>query len=282
MPLIYRQPLPSKPKPVPGVMTIRQHRSWVCPVLIVLTIVVGGGIGLFLWQSTIQALRQNRQVAIELQLQEIQKYRQQLKKAFQQNADLTAQNANLTAQNANLTAQNKELQDKLTMTVRTTQLDQKTYAQVLQSLSQLQAKNRDLKEELNFYRHLLTSTGASSENQNVSVANFTLNYDEKSRRYPYRLVLTQLTKEIKVAEGSVQIHLTGKARGKTKRLKMKQITKNKVNSLKYQLLYFKRIENELKLPKRFTPHQLIIRILPKGQKEAQEVRFKWKDLQKQE
>ena len=280
MPLIYRQPLPSKPKPVPGVMTIRQHRSWVCPMLMVLTIVGGGGIGVFLWQSSIQALRQNRQVAIEQQLQEIQKYREQLKKAFQQNANLTAQNANLSTQNANLSAQNKELQDKLTMTVRTTQVDQKTYAQVLQSLSQLQAKNRDLKEELNFYQQLLTSTKASLESQNVSVANFTLNYDKKSERYPYKLVLTQLTKEIKVAEGSIQIHLTGKARGKTKRLKMKQITKNKVNSLKYQLLYFKRIENELKLPKRFTPHQLIIRILPKGQKEAQEVRFKWKDLQK--
>ncbi len=276
MPLFYRHPLPAKPKPVPSVMTIKQHRSWVCPMGVVLTIVVMGTIGLFLWQSSVQAIRQNRQIAIEQQLEELDKSRHQLEKAFQQNASLIAQNATLTAQNKEIRDQLTELTER----VRIAQAEQKTYASVLQSFSQSQEINQDLKEELSFYRRLLTSTKTASKNQAVAVANFTLNYDKKSGRYPYKLVLTQWTKKLKIAEGIVQIHLIGKAHGKTKRLKMNQITKNSVDSLKYELLYFRRIEHELKLPKRFTPHHLIIRLLPKGEKKANEVRFKWKNLQK--
>jgi uncharacterized membrane-anchored protein YhcB (DUF1043 family) len=277
MPLFYRHPLPAKPKPVPGVMTIKQHRSWVCPMGVGLTIVVMGTIGLFLWQSSVQAIRKNRQIAIEQQLEELDKSRHQLEKAFQQNASLIAKNATLTAQNKEIRDQLAELTER----VRTTQVEQKTYTSVLQSLSQSQEINQDLKEELNFYRRLLTSPKTSSENQAVTVANFTFNnYNKKSGRYPYKLVLTQWTKEFKVAEGIVKINIIGKAHGKTKRLKMNQITKNSVDSLKYELLYFRRIENELKLPKKFTPHHLIIRLLPKGEKKANEVRFKWKALQK--
>lgn len=266
MQIQYRYRPPKKPKLKVGVMNIKPYRSWICPLLIVLCIIIMGVGGLFLWERNIQDFRKGRQVVIAQQLEEIDKARQVLEQAFQKNTTLAQQKADLIVKN-------KALQDKLATTMRTTQVDQKTYTQVLQSLNKLQEKNSDLKEELVFYQRLLTSPNLENP---VEVSNFTLNND--NGLYPYKLVLTQLTRALKLAEGTIEIQLIGEIRGKTKRLKMKEITKNAINSLRYQLLYFQRIENKLMLPKGFKPRIVIIRLLPKDQEYANEVRFKWENL----
>ncbi len=264
----YRYRPPPKPKLKAGVMTIKPYRFWICPLLVVLCFIIIVVGGLFLWERNIQVFRKGRQVAIAQQLEEIDKVRNELEKASQKNTTLAKQRADLIAKN-------KGLQEKLATTMRTTQIDQKTYVQVLQSLNKLQEKNSDLKEELVFYQRLLTSPNLENP---VEVSHFTLNYDKKSGHYPYKLVLTQLTKVLKLAEGTIEIQLIGEIRGKTKRLKMKEVTKNSVNSLRYQLLYFQRIENKLMLPKGFKPRIVIIRLLPKDQEYANEVSFKWENL----
>jgi hypothetical protein len=266
MQIQYRYRPPKKPKLKVGVMNIKPYRSWICPLLIVLCIIIMGAGGLFLWERNIQDFRKGRQVVIAQQLEEIDKARQVLEQAFQKNTTLEQQKADLIVKN-------KALQDKLATTMHTTQIDQKTYTQVLQSLNKLQVKNSDLKEELVFYQRLLTSPNLENP---VEVSNFTLNND--NGLYPYKLVLTQLTRALKLAEGTIKIQLIGEIRGKTKRLKMKEITKNAINSLRYQLLYFQRIENKLMLPKGFKPRIVIIRLLPKDQEYANEVHFKWENL----
>lgn len=269
MPIFYQEPLPAKPKPVPGIVTIKQHSSWRCPLLVVLTIVVIGMIGLFLSQNSLQTIRQSRQTFIKQHWQEQDENRQQLKRTLQKNA--------------NLMAQNKELRAKLTMIVRTTQKGQKTYANVLQTLKQVQKENHDLAEELNFYKHLLTSSKSKlSSMPEIVVTNFMLDYEQKSKHYPYQLVLTQWAKDAKVAQGIVQISLLGLMNGKTKRLNMKSITDNAIEKQNYKVHYFQRLEGYLQIPEAFIPHHLIIRVLPKGRKKANEIRFSFEELQQKE
>jgi regulator of replication initiation timing len=266
--IFYKPPSPPKPKPGPSIITVRQHHPWLCPIVVVLSVVVVTTIGLFLYQKHIKAVQQSRQALIELKLQEQHFNRQQLK--------------NIIQKNANLITQNQELRDKLTTIVQTTQESQNTYTQVLQSLTQLQVENRDLKEELIFYKHLLTSTISSKSSTQVEVTHFTLNYDNENQFYPYKLVLTQWTKEAQLAEGLVQIRLLGKENGKTKLLNMESITDNHIEALEYQLTYFQRISDYLQLPKGFIPESLIIRILPKDQKNMNEIHFRWEELQPKE
>jgi len=266
--IFYKAPSPPKKKPGPSIITVRQHHSWLCPVIVVLSVLVVITFGLLLYQKHVKAVQQSRQALIELKLQEQQTNHQQLESIVQKNA--------------NVMAQNKELRDKLTTMVQTTQESQKTYTEVLQSLTQLQVENRDLKEEFIFYKQLLTSTISPQSSTQVEVTRFTLNYDNENNHYLYKLILTQWTKEAQVAEGIVQIHLLGKEKGKTKRLNMESITDNHIEALKYQLTYFQRLSGYLQLPKEFIPESLIIRILPKDQKNMNEIHFRWEELQPKE
>ncbi|HIE01019.1 MAG TPA: hypothetical protein EYP59_12155 [Thiotrichaceae bacterium] len=270
--IFYRAPLPNKPKPTPSIITIKAHRPWLCPVLFVLIVVVIGVGGLFLHNQSVQAIGQNNKTVIEEYWVEQEKTRQQLEQTRKNNARLETQNHELHAEFS-----------KLSLIVRTTQAEQETYSKVLQSLSQLQKENRDLKEELSFYQHLLNrSQSSKSSMPNGVIANVILGIDDKGGQYPYKLVLTQWTKEPTVLEGTVQIDLLGKLNNQTKRLTMKQITPDSINRLTYKLTYFQRIEGDLQLPKEFIPLSLIVRLFSKGQKKANEIRFKWKDLLKQE
>jgi len=270
--IFYRAPLPNKPKPTPSIITLKPHRPWLCPVLLILSVIVIGVGGLFLHKKSVQAIGQNHQTVIEEHWVEQEKTHQQLENTRKKNASLATQNDELHAEFS-----------KLSMIVRSTKEGQETYKKVLQSLSQLQKENRDLKEELSFYQHLLKFFQSSKSKMPKGViANVMLGIDDKSGRYPYKLVLTQWTKEAKVEQGTVQIDLRGKLNNQTKRLKMKQITPDSINRLTYKLTYFQRLEGDLQLPKDFIPLSLIVRLFSKGQKKAFEIRFKWKDLLKQE
>ena len=262
--IFYRAPSPPKPKPVPSIITVRQHHPWLCPIIIALSVVVVVTIGILLYQKHVKAARQSRQALIERQLQEQHFNRQQFE--------------SLVQKNAHLITQNQELRNKLTAIVQTTQESQNTYTEVLQSMTQLQVENRDLKEELMFYKQLLTSTISPKSPTQVEVTHLTLNYDNENKSYPYKLVLTQWTKEAQLAEGLVQIRLLGKENGKTKLLNMESITDNHIEALEYQLAYFQRISDYLQLPKEFIPEFLIIRILPKDQNNWNEIHFRWEEL----
>jgi regulator of replication initiation timing len=265
--IFYRAPLPNKAKPTPSIITVKAHRPWLCPVLLVFCVLVIGVGGLFLHNQSVQAIGQNHHAVIEEHWLEQEKIRQQLEKALQNNASLATQN--------------QELRTKLSMIVRTTQAGQETYSKVLQSLTQLQKENRDVKEELSFYQHLLKVFQSSNSSMPEGViVNVMLGIDEKNRHYPYKMVLTQWTASL--VEGRVQIDVLGKLNNRTKRLTMKKITPNSISALPYKLSYFQRFEGDLQLPQQFIPLSLIVRLFSKGQKKAKEIKFKWKDLLKQE
>ena len=69
MKIFYHHPAPTKQKPVPTVMAVKQHRPWLCPSLLftsIMMIIVGG---LYLWNISVQSLRQEQQNCIEQYLQ---------------------------------------------------------------------------------------------------------------------------------------------------------------------------------------------------------------------
>ncbi len=254
--IFYRAPSPVKHQFVPTVMKIRSHHPLWCTFIAVLTTIIfigiSGGWFFFVGLVEIPAL-QSKENPLQLE-------------------------------NTRLMVQNQELRQKLAIMVRTAQNDQETYTQVLQTLDHLQAEKYNLTEELTFYQRLLTSPEPlKSSTHKVVVTNFSIDYDEKTGDYPYKLVLTQWAKNAKVKIGLVQIHLVGQVADKTKHLTMKSLTQNAIEAITYKVHYFQRIENSLQIPKAFIPNHLIIRILPENRKmTVEEIRFKWKELQRKE
>ena len=254
MEIFYRPPVPTKTKPGPTVLTIKPHRPWMCPVFVVLIVgmVVWGG--MLLCQYSTRSLDRNLRALLEERTQDLD--------ALEQN-------------NTSLQAQNKELREKITTLIKTTQADQEVYAKVLQSLSKLQDEKHDLIEELEYYKRLIVAPTTSTEK--VWTSSFVANYEEESNLYLYKLVLTSFSRVAQPKEGNIQLEVVGKVSGKKKRLSMQQITPDSSLSQPYKVLYFQRVQGALKLPKDFLPDSVVVRLLPQAQTRAEETTFNWKN-----
>jgi preprotein translocase subunit SecF len=222
---------------IPSSLEIREHRPWLCPLLLAITISTMIIMGWFLYQNIVQ-----------------------------HSLDITHQ------KNVELTLENQKLRKQVAALSLAVQMDQKTSVDVRQILRKLQIQNRELSEELGFYQNL--SATADNEQSTVNVKSVKLS--QNGQRYTYKIVLTQLAKNAKVAKGTVAIEIEGSLNNKTKRLTMKEITSQ--SSAAYELKYFARIEGELELPEAFVPKQVIINIFSEGQRKPKENRFNWKDI----
>ena len=96
---IFYLPPPSKVKPGPSVLKIKQHRPWLCPLILVITVVLLGWGGLSLCQKSTRSLDQNLRTLLAQRLKELQEVYQV--------------NAVLEKQNQSLATQNKEFQNKI-------------------------------------------------------------------------------------------------------------------------------------------------------------------------
>jgi Tfp pilus assembly protein PilE len=177
----------------------------------------------------------------------------------QQQADMES----ILQQNASFAKQNAELRSQLAMVVRTTQQSQNTYTQVLQSLS-------DLTEEINFYKRILQTSPTKKTNK-LLVSKFSLSYDNNKKQYLYQIILTRWT--AKAATGIMEINIEGEING--------SLTNHTIEHIKYNFMFFKRINSHFQLPEGFIPHYLIVRFASQEQ-QANEIRFKWADLQLKE
>jgi hypothetical protein len=252
--LFYRSPLPTKSKPGPTVLTIKPHRPWLCPVLIVLIV------GIVVWGGML--LCQHSTQSLDYSLRTLLEERSQALKLSEQD-------------NLSLQAQNQELQEKINTIIKAAQADQETYAKVLQTLSQLQEDKHDLVEELDFYKKLLISTTPATEK--LVVRGFTFTHQGETELYPYKLVLSGASKEPVLYEGNVQLEIRGKTNGKKNSLSMKEVTPDARESLLYRVIYFQRLQGTLKLPKDFVPENVVVRLFPQGQEKAEETTVEWKN-----
>lgn len=260
--MFYRSPLPTKVKPGPSVLTIKPHRPWLCPVLIVLLV------GLALWGSML--ICQRNTYSLDQSLRTL----------------LNESNDNLKSceqANDNLVSQYDESNTKWMTLVQTTQASQETYNNILKNINDLQNERQDLIEELNFYKKLLLVAPQASANLALKLTvKPTENQAENFKNYFYNLVLSNFSKEPQLQQGDIQLELVGKLNGQNKRLTMKQIHPGLISSQPYKVVYFQRLLGHLQLPTQFLPETMIMRILPQGQKKTEEITFNWIDLQQQE
>jgi predicted DNA-binding protein YlxM (UPF0122 family) len=204
-----------------------------------------GWIGIFLCHRSTLALEQN----------------------FRETLNRSAENLEAMYQdNLSLIAHNDELRQKMTDVIKTTQTHQKDYANTLQTLNSLQ-------EELAFYQKLVTSP--RSLPKHIVLKRFTVHYNETTDQYACQLLLTQATH---LQKGTLNLEIIGEEAGQKKHLTLSQITVETRSEWGYTAAYFQRLQGYLRLPKTFTPHRIIVRMLPQGDKKARVETLRWKDL----
>lgn len=156
---------------------------------------------------------------------------------------------------------------------RAAQIERKAYNELDRTLKILQAEILEHKEELAFYRGIVSPKDSSS---GLYLQNFYLMQNGDTRNYRYKVVLTQVLKNSRLINGKVKLQFDGLLNGESKILDLKEITAKKERDLNYRFKYFQNVEGVVDFPEGFSLLRVKIQILPRGrQRDMIEKTIEW-------
>ena len=146
---------------------------------------------------------------------------------------------------------------------RAAQIERQAYNELDTNLKVLQGEILELKEELAFYRGIVSPKEAS---RGLHLQRFSLE-SNGLRSYRYTVVLTQVLKNDGLARGRVKLFIEGQQGNEPKTLDLAALSENSVKELDYRFKYFQNLEGDLVLPKGFKPMRATAQILPGGRQD---------------
>jgi len=156
---------------------------------------------------------------------------------------------------------------------RAAQIERKAYNELDTTLKVLQAEILEHKEELAFYRGIVSPKDSSS---GLYLQNFLLTQNGETRSYRYKVVLTQVLKNSRLINGKVKLQFDGLLEGESKILKLKEVTAKKKKDLNYRFKYFQNVEGVVEFPEGFSLLRVNVQILPRGrQRDMIEKTIEW-------
>ncbi len=173
---------------------------------------------------------------------------------------------------AYLERQNQDLTDQVATLERSNLIDQQAAGDVKGALEAMENEMLELKEELSFYRSIVSP---SKMKAGMHVQALQLEKGEAQGEYLYKLVLTQVRGNNRVARGVVNLKLKGMQNGAAKTLELADLIK-KGQSIKFSFKYFQSVEGSLTIPSGFEPEEIWIQVEPKGKAlESVEETYPW-------
>jgi hypothetical protein len=161
-----------------------------------------------------------------------------------------------------------ELRTRLARLETSQRVEKHASTAVRDSLVELQQENQDLREELQFYRNIVSPSEAGS---GVRVQDFAIVRGDQQGMYRYTVTLIHiqgLKKRDRVAKGRVQLIVEGTQDGVPRRLSLAQISPRKAVELRYSMRYFKKFEGEILIPDGFVPGSAVVRVVAAGAGQA--------------
>ena len=182
----------------------------------------------------------------------------------------------LIEDNVALRKQVDKLSKELAKSKRIIEVDKNARIDYQKSTTELENKVADLELELGFYREIFVATEAESGPQvrGIRITDF-----DGDRRYQFRLVLTHVTKDDQIADGSVSVEFRGKKDGNEHWVRLGQIAQEGADSLAFKFKHFRRIEGIMELPEGFAPRDVYVAVHQNGRSKLSfnEV-YKWASI----
>ena len=166
------------------------------------------------------------------------------------------------------------LRDQVAYLTRSQQIDDGACVAVKQSLGQLQAESADLREQLAFYRGIVSPQESQA---GVRVYEFRVTaLKTPANAFRYDLVLIQPVRSEKRVGGQAQVLIEGLKGGQKQSLKLADLAVNGGGNLLFSFKYFEEFSGELRLPDGFRPLRAIVSLQPGGDaKPGIEDEYEW-------
>ena len=170
---------------------------------------------------------------------------------------------------------NSALRERVAILERAQQVEGKAYEDVDTHLGSLQDEVLALKEEVAFYRGIVSA----GKEKGLKIQTFVVDKETTPGAYRFQLVLTQHLKRVKMISSTVKLKITDEQNSRPTNLLLSDMSGERAKSLKFKFKFFQRIEGRFTLPDGFNPDRLQIQVVSKGKKPASvEKSFEWLGL----
>lgn len=159
---------------------------------------------------------------------------------------------------AKLNAEIVSLNEEVALLETHRDIDSEAYKQVEGSLTELQATIQAQKDEIAFYRGIISPEDGTS---GLRVQDLRLSRGEDERSYNVRLVLVQALKHDRKVTGDVNLTIEGTQDGATMTYAYTQLLPEaEEDSWAFSFRYFQDFDREIVLPDGFTPERINIEV----------------------
>jgi hypothetical protein len=157
---------------------------------------------------------------------------------------------------------NEQMQAQISILKRTAQVDRAAKEQIAKDLKALQELQADLREEIAFYKSIISPASGKS---GLDVYNLSIT-PRQGLMYHFKMVLTQSGKSDSLVEGVVKMRLKGVIDGSEKELTIKDIQVAGTPDLSYKFRYFEELAGSFQLPEGYEAREVVITLIPKNGK----------------
>ncbi len=170
----------------------------------------------------------------------------------------------------------RDFRARLAVLERASQVDRQAYDTVEKTLKQTQDEILELKQEVAFYRGIVSPAEAAS---GLNITSLKLTSIGEARAYRFKLVLTQLKSNVRLIKGYARMEFEGVKNGAQMHLSLKDVSGGALDKLKLRFKYFQNNEGEIVLPEGFLPSRVLVEVVPGG-KDATRFKktFDWSDI----
>ena len=157
--------------------------------------------------------------------------------------------------------ENQELREALARAQRALQMDQTAYQELDQSLKDSAKEIVKLREELTFYRNIISPANKVSGLQIQGLHIERQGTDQSKNEYRYKLVLVQALKHDRQIYGRAKLDISGMQAGEEVTLTYPTAAEKAIN---LNFKYFQDVEGALKLPANFKPLRVKVSVTTTG------------------
>lgn len=183
---------------------------------------------------------------------------------------------NMQKQLYEIDRENTQLREKNAVLEQAAVIDKKAYNDINGSLKRLQNEVLELKEQVTFYRGIVSPTQAAA---GLNITSFKLNKLGKESGYHFKLVLTQVKQNNRIIRGKANILIDGLYNGEPKQFNVADLMGNSKPDMNLQFKYFQTIEGDMVLPQGFVPSSVLVDLKPSGSgQNSISKTFNWMDI----
>ena len=175
--------------------------------------------------------------------------------------ELNRERPRLLADIEQLHQEKRRLADQLAVLERASQVDRQASLELRQTLGELQEDLAGLREELAFYQGIMSPGDVEP---GIRVQKFHWEPVSADGVFRYDLTLVQVKRNDQAVRGVVHLSLEGDLDGHPVTLALDELTEPAVANLAFRFRYFQHFEGEVRVPHRFRPRTVHLRVEPAG------------------